>query len=172
MFADLNPFTEKTCQLYKPGSYSFFVDTETMFKDTDDFSLFNPAFSNQALVSFYLFDKEEKLYDVNRKIWVNLRKYQLAKRDSTRVNKWSEERVSSEIKTNAYHVITGCFAVEENAVNYVKDLETKGYNAYILDQRNGLYRVAVGGFVNKQQALDTLPALRNRINANAWLVRK
>lgn len=44
----------------------------------------------------------------------------------------------------SYDLIIGCFADERNALSLVQTLQSKGYNASILDNNNGLSRVSAG----------------------------
>lgn len=46
--------------------------------------------------------------------------------------------------STTYHLIIGCFGDERNATTLVQTLQSKGFNASILDKNNGLSRVSAG----------------------------
>lgn len=71
-----------------------------------------------------------------------------------------------------YHVIVGCFAVEENAHNLVSRYNSDGITARLLDTHNGLYRVAAGSFSTKTEALAGLKEVRGSGSEGAWLLIK
>ncbi|HEY0978158.1 MAG TPA: SPOR domain-containing protein, partial [Flavobacteriales bacterium] len=51
-----------------------------------------------------------------------------------------------------YHIIGGCFQDKENADRFTSELQAKGFAAHVLDQRNGLYRVAYGSYAQRSMA--------------------
>jgi len=70
-----------------------------------------------------------------------------------------------------YHIIGGCFGEKSNADRMVRGLQGKGFDAYILDQKNGLHRVVYGSYPDKSTALEVLPEVK-AIQSEAWLLRK
>ena len=71
-----------------------------------------------------------------------------------------------------YHVMGGCFAVRTNADNYIAHLRARGFDAAIIDERNGLWRVAIGSFTDRALANEALAAARKQEAPEAWLLRK
>lgn len=71
-----------------------------------------------------------------------------------------------------YHVMGGCFAVRSNADNYIAQLKARGFDAAIIDERHGLWRVAIGSFADKALANEALAAARKEEAPEAWLLRK
>jgi cell division septation protein DedD len=71
-----------------------------------------------------------------------------------------------------YHVIGGCFLLEENAETFVAELQARGFAASILDQQGGLYRVAYGSYPERSLALEALDAVRKEEAPEAWLLTK
>lgn len=68
-----------------------------------------------------------------------------------------------------YHLVAGCFQIEENAVNFVKTLQAENLSAAIIGQNNkGLYVVSCGDFATRNEALHGLGELR-KVKPNAWL---
>jgi cell division septation protein DedD len=74
---------------------------------------------------------------------------------------------------NPYAIIVGAFRFKENADNLVVRMKQEGYEAGIFDvTRTGLYRVTVGTFGNREDALVQLAAVRKTSNSSAWLLAK
>lgn len=72
-----------------------------------------------------------------------------------------------------YFVITGAFSIEENAEKLVNELIAEGYNATIAGQNNqGLYRVSIAGFSDKDLALSKMEEFRSGGYPNAWLLTR
>ncbi|MBV6403316.1 MAG: SPOR domain-containing protein [Flavobacteriales bacterium] len=69
-----------------------------------------------------------------------------------------------------FHVIGGCFSIEENARNYVADMTQRGFQARILDQHRGLHRVAVASYASRAEAVAALAELQQGAVAGAWLL--
>lgn len=70
-----------------------------------------------------------------------------------------------------FHLVAGCFQIEENAINFVKTLQSESLSATIIGQNNkGLYVVSCGDFPSRQAALNELGNLR-KVRPNAWLYR-
>ena len=70
-----------------------------------------------------------------------------------------------------FHLVAGCFQVEENAVKFVQSLQSQNLNAAIIGQNNkGLYVVSCGDFATRKDALTELSTLR-KVQPNAWLYR-
>lgn len=87
------------------------------------------------------------------------------KADTTAVVK---NQISLDLK---FHIVAGCFQIEENAVNYVSTLQSQNLNAAIIGQNNkGLYVVSCGDFATRKDALSELDNLR-KLQPNAWLYR-
>ena len=80
------------------------------------------------------------------------------------------EPVEVKTESDSYFIIAGAFGVKENAENLVESLLNKGYNATIAGQnRNGLYRVSVEGFTDKEIALQKTEEFRKGEFPGAWL---
>ncbi len=69
-----------------------------------------------------------------------------------------------------YHIIGGSFAVPENAQNFLKQLQQKGYTSYIVGTNaNGLAMVSYAGFASETDALLLLQKIQQSENSQAWL---
>ena len=71
-----------------------------------------------------------------------------------------------------YHVIGGCFSIKENADRFGSELRGQGFEAVLVDQHRGLYRVAFGSYPDRTMAIDALSAVRRREGQDAWLLVK
>jgi cell division protein FtsN len=72
--------------------------------------------------------------------------------------------------TAKYHVIAGCFAVEENAINFVEQIKSAGFDAHIAGKTtNGLIRVAYGSYNSREEAIQALADARAKHSREAWL---
>ena len=88
---------------------------------------------------------------------------QLAHADSTHVAVASPQRMR-------FHIIGGCFLMQENADAFVATLQARGFAASIIDRKGGLYRVAYGSYPDRELALDALAAVRKEEAPEAWLL--
>lgn len=83
-----------------------------------------------------------------------------------------EEKVIEVHTALKYHVIAGCFGVENNATKMLKQLKKKGYDARLAGKsRSGLFRVAYGSYGTKVEALKALDEAKVSHNQNAWLAK-
>lgn len=72
-----------------------------------------------------------------------------------------------------YHVIAGSFGVLDNAVKVKDDLNSKGYEAKILlDKERNLYRVALYSTLDAAEGRAELAKLQNAIDSSLWLLKK
>ncbi len=78
--------------------------------------------------------------------------------------------VAVKVPSNKFHVIGGCFLQKENAEGFMADLRAKGFAASIIDQKGGLYRVAIGSYPKRAVALEALAAVRKEEGLQAWLL--
>jgi cell division septation protein DedD len=78
---------------------------------------------------------------------------------------------SSTKSTWHYHIIGGSFAYPENASKFLAELQSKGYQAYVAGiNQHGLTMVSFAGFATEQEALMNLASIREKENAEAWLL--
>lgn len=70
-----------------------------------------------------------------------------------------------------FHLVAGCFQIEENAIKFVQTLQSQSLSAAIIGQNNkGLYVVSCGDFPTRKDALSELGNLR-KLQPNAWLYK-
>jgi hypothetical protein len=72
---------------------------------------------------------------------------------------------------NRFHLVAGCFQVEENAVKFVAALQQQNISAAIIGQNNkGLFVVSCGDYNTRKEANTGLENLR-KLQPDAWLYR-
>jgi cell division septation protein DedD len=72
-----------------------------------------------------------------------------------------------------FAIIVGAFRFRENADNLVTKLKLEGYDAGIYDTTtSGLFRVTVGTFISRDEAIGQLATVRSTNYSSAWLLSK
>ena len=70
-----------------------------------------------------------------------------------------------------FHLIAGSFSSRLNAEKLQNTLKEQGYPAEILQTQNGMFRVSIQSFKNKNEALKMLDSIRNKDGKNAvWIL--
>ena len=176
--------------------YSYWIPMQTDFLNTGNIQVadFNPLHKNdQRTYNSRLNIDELVVSTVENKSWdeltaglnesVEIYNFQfddqifipvrLDKNEIEKVVETITETVAPATKTidYPYHVIRGCFSVEENAENLAAQLKSEGENAFIVDKHQGLYRVSGGGFENAETASTKLDALKAK-GISGWILRK
>jgi len=89
--------------------------------------------------------------------------------------KKSSESLNTETSStfsSKYHIIAGCFRIEENAVKLQSDLKSKGFNAEIIGKNDaGLTMVSASSFENLPAAKNSLEEIQTRLNSSAWIFK-
>ena len=71
-----------------------------------------------------------------------------------------------------YYIIGGCFLSEENAVRFLQELISRGFEAEKAGSNNrGQIRISYKSFPDKTAALSYLQTIRNEENPSAWLLK-
>ena len=76
--------------------------------------------------------------------------------------------VSIPVKAGNFQIIVGAFSDAKNARNYVSQLQSQGFNAYI-SESSSLNRVAIGSFPSADAASESLTKIKREVAAGAWL---
>ncbi|OFY86284.1 MAG: hypothetical protein A3F72_10785 [Bacteroidetes bacterium RIFCSPLOWO2_12_FULL_35_15] len=83
--------------------------------------------------------------------------------------------VAKQISNNVdlkFHLVTGCFQIQENAEKFVIDLQSQHISASIIGQNDrGLYVVSCGDYASRKEANSELINLR-KLQPYAWLFKK
>lgn len=70
-----------------------------------------------------------------------------------------------------FHLITGCFQIQDNANRFVIDLQNQNITASIIGKRGGLYIVSSGDYATRKEAFRELKHLK-KSQPDAWLLKK
>ena len=83
-----------------------------------------------------------------------------------------KENTGSEIQ-HPYAIIVGAFRLRENADRLVAKLNQEGFNAEIYDTTTtGLFRVCLGSFASREEAIAQLTSAHTGDYSSAWLLSK
>jgi hypothetical protein len=80
-------------------------------------------------------------------------------------------KVTLQASSGNYHLIAGCFGNKDNADKLVAELQSKGLGARIIDERNGLHRVAAVSVSSSEEASQTGKQLAQQ-GIETWLLVK
>ncbi|MGB0177508.1 MAG: SPOR domain-containing protein, partial [Owenweeksia sp.] len=72
-------------------------------------------------------------------------------------------------KIGSYHIVVGSFKERANAVNYVTELKSRGFDAYLAEGDQRFNRVAVGNFDTHEAATVELATIKGQVNPGAWV---
>ena len=141
-YSNLNPFTANISSTYETRTFSYSPEE---FKAIEEFN----TESSAGVIKLELRNEADKTLVVS-----------LSK----------AEKPASAI-TLHYHIMGGCFSVEENATGLVDTYNRKGNNASLIDIKGDLYRVSIASFATKKEAKAALTSFRNDI-LGAWILYK
>ncbi len=68
------------------------------------------------------------------------------------------------------HLIVGCFSTEANANKLINELKQKGFNAYIVDVKNGLHRVSACNS-NSDSVMNKAKEKLSPLQISGWVLR-
>lgn len=146
---DFNPFNNQAGSVYQKRESNFNLDLTTDWKSWEELTAALPE--NVAVYN----------YELNDETYVSVRI-----KDDSLVSSNSGVFVSE----GSFNLIAGCFSVESNATNFVSELNSKGYSAGIIDQKNGLYRVSAGSFSSESDAESALDKFKND-GFSGWILK-
>lgn len=151
-YSDLNPFTyNKSKGNYKMiNDYMTIVDTLPSVS-FEPFELFQPNISEIQNQENSVLSAESTYVEVITPVVVNV------------------EKPSS---TGSYFVIGGCFSDEANALSFVDQLKSKGFDAKLVDVNKGLHRVAFGQYETKDSAKKAQEEIMASGDYSAWVLKK
>ncbi len=69
----------------------------------------------------------------------------------------------------SHHIIVGSFKEAINAQNYVAELQSRGYDAYLAAGDARFNRVAIGNYRTAESAHAELSSIKSQVNAGAWV---
>ena len=155
---DFNPFSKDESFKYTPD-INLNPLTIDSIQPLESLSSITKNLSSSAPVFAYPLD-DDLFIQVRRKV------------EETKVTPRETVYVSeSASSNNTYHAIAGCFSNAANANKLIKKLNAQGFEAYQVDVKGGLHRVAGGNANNRKELSD----LRQRLfNADffTWVLQK
>lgn len=167
---DFNPFHQQSKGNYerKPFAIEFNQKVPTFI------SVENEINKLDANVQVWSYPFSEKLF-IPIKIENNSQK-EIIETTPSVVESLEVESPKTETKTtsneSSYYLITNCFGSEENAKNFVDYLKSKGFDAQIVDVKNGLQRVSAGKSANASE----LKNIQHQVEAldiqGSWILKK
>ncbi len=165
-WAGLNPFKPTVTQKYQAREGDRVIPTVDLSTDFPD--LFDIE-KDKKYVMFSLTDEGDAIpiYTQNKK---PAPKKKLIRTTTSIIESTYVAPLS--IQTLRYHVVAGCFGELRNAEKKAKTIRAKGYEAFILDQRKGLYRVVYGSSSKRSDAMILLQRVKQNEDRKAWLLRK
>jgi len=69
-----------------------------------------------------------------------------------------------------FHIVGGSFSSESNAKRFARSLISQGQPSVMIGEFNGMYRVSISSFASKDEALQSLGALKS-IAPQAWVFK-
>jgi len=144
-FQDFNPFHVSSEGVYKKETLDLRISQKIGESELD---LILKSLPKEVEVFSYPVDTDlyipVKVRENSRKINSTTKPTVILKQVSNQINtnKPSETTLKSASTTKFGHLIVGCFSTEQNAKKLIATLKLKGFNAYIVDVKNGLHRVS------------------------------
>lgn len=80
--------------------------------------------------------------------------------------------VNSVRATANFYLIGNCFSVQANAENFVTEMSAQGLSAEIVDNVNGLYRVAIGKANSAEEIEQVKQEVLTKGISNFWILKK
>ncbi len=142
-YSNINPFT--------------FKETESQKKSNTDTEKTKSLTVTPVIKSDSIHLSVDEVVTTNKEI-------ESVKPDTTKV-------VTNEVNLDFnFHLIAGCFQIEENAINFVTELQKENPSATIIGKRKGLFVVSCGDYATSKEANVELIELKKN-QPNAWLLK-
>lgn len=157
---DFNPFHKKSSGIYEPSTWDY-------------------KWENRVAQKPINLQEETAQLDQSVKVWSYAFEpdvYMPVRIQSTTNTENSNEKTTLPKQvvastTAKYHLIANCFGNEQNAINFVKFLQSNGFEASILDVKNGLHRVSAGKS-NSIESLEKIQEKATRLNLEGTWIYK
>ena len=70
-----------------------------------------------------------------------------------------------------FKIVVGSFKERENALEYVEELQAKGFDAFIAEGDARFNRVAVNHYASREEADEALVSIKQHVNTGAWVYK-
>lgn len=108
-------------------------------------------------------------YEYDEDLYIPIR---ITRERETNENSTSETPIQSANQSSGnLEFIVGCFGDVNNAENLVQTLKNKGFNAYILDVKNGLSRISAGSASSDAEMSELMEKVRTQ-GFDGWVLKK
>ncbi|MEZ4938475.1 MAG: SPOR domain-containing protein [Crocinitomicaceae bacterium] len=172
--SDFNPFVEPVKAKYEPrNTYLMDHEDEDFTSVEEHLKMLSPGtktFSYQFDEDCYIPVKLEGYTPFLEEVSMNNVDAKVVSVDSKIQNEDVQPNLMKVEMSGHYHIIAGCFGEKANADNLVASIKAKGYDAQILDQHKGLYRVSASGFASKEEAIDGRSKMKND-GISGWVLK-
>jgi hypothetical protein len=151
---DFNPFYKSTAGSYKPTEFPKITPRESE-------STLEESISNLPEdVKIYSYKYDDDFYIPIR-----------IPRKTAVLENTVDSKGSNTSENASFEFIVGCFSSESNANSLVETLKSKGFNAYVLDVKNGLSRISVGN-ASSESAIGTISEQAKQAGFDGWILKK
>ncbi len=154
---DFNPFKKQTSIEFTPTKVDVSEGKTITLKDVDS------LIQNSTVEKVYSYEVDGSTYQT-----IVVDKPSLP----SEIKEITTATASLATNSHTYYVIGNCFGVQSNADNYVAAMQAQGLQAEVVDNVNGLYRVALG----KATAADELQQVKEEIQTKGiseyWILKK
>lgn len=159
-YSNLNPFSSK-----EAATYTERQNANAPALEAKDFEV-SPVLNEKDTTRYITFNLTENSSNPITANMIDNASVEAVQPDSTKVV--MNAPINAQMK---FHLVTGCFQIHDNAINFVKTLQQKNLNAAIIGQNNaGLYVVSCGDFASRKAASLQLEQLR-KVQPEAWLYK-
>ncbi len=75
----------------------------------------------------------------------------------------------SNLRMGHFHIVVGSFKDSRNAQNYISELRSKGYEAYLAEGTASFSRVSIGNFKDEESARVALMDIKKQVHPQSWI---
>ncbi len=157
---DFNPFYKSTEGSYKVNEWG---KLQMDFPQQESLEDLVARLPNDVRVFSYKFDD-----DLYMPVRIPEKKEEPIR---TEVKTTPVETINNVVARGNFDYIVGCFTSSENAENLIATLKSKGFKAYQVDIKNGLYRVSAGN-ASSQENLQLIVSNATSAGLEGWVLKK
>lgn len=158
---DFNPFHQSAVNKYAAPTTKLNIDSSSLTK-----------ISVQEELDKLPNSVETWSYQFSEDLYIPLKRSTKENSISTEANsETGSAPVIQEVSGTNEYVIANCFSSEENAINFVATLKSKGFEAQIVDFNKGLHRVSAGKINNSNEFISIQTKLNEMDIQGSWILK-
>lgn len=157
-FSDFNPFDHIAQPIYKNTKLTAQFNGNEEPQDLEDIVRSLPEDAQ-----FYNFNYDEELV-----IPVRLERNKAEMNSSASIEK-PKTLLSKTNSNQTKHLITGCFSLKENAEKHIAFLLSSGFQAYLVPDQSGLFKVSAFRIVNEHDMFNVAAKLKQK-EIDFWIL--